>query len=85
MIELMENKAIYKTKEGKIIGEVEVVSEEKNKKNIIHTYVDPEYRGQKIASKLLTAITDYYQKQGIELIYTCSYAKSWKEKISNNK
>lgn len=80
MIEFTENKVLYKTTDKKVIGEVEVIPGKNNTIDIIHTYVDPEYRNQSIASKLLTELTDYYTNRGIKIIYSCSYAKRWSEK-----
>lgn len=78
MIEINGNYTIYKNTEGKTIGRVEVI-QENNTITIIHTYVDSAYRGQKIAAKLVKATVDYYNQQGMNIIYSCSYAKKWKE------
>lgn len=84
MIEFIENKVIYKTPDKKVVGEVEFRQSGKNTIDITRTYVAPEFRNQSIASKLLTELTNYYTKQGIKIIYSCSYAKKWFEKTKRN-
>lgn len=82
MIEIKDNYTIYKNTEGKTIGTVEV-RQENNTIYIIHTYVDSAYRGQKIAAKLVKATVDFYKQQGMNIIYSCSYAKKWSKDNSS--
>ena len=41
---------------------------------ITHTYVNPNYRGQKIAEKILNMIIDEARKAGKKIKPICSYA-----------
>jgi predicted GNAT family acetyltransferase len=39
-----------------------------------HTFVEPEYRGQQLASDLLQAVVDDARKAGVKIEPACSYA-----------
>lgn len=49
-------------------------------KTITKVFVDPKYRGQGVAGKLMAAAVSYAEKNNIFLDATCSYAQSWFEK-----
>ena len=42
--------------------------------NIFHTFVEPERRGQGIASRMTAAAEEFAKKEGLKTIATCSYA-----------
>ena len=68
-----ENKAVaYDNKN--IIGECDFVAIN-NIWNIIHTEVNEEYQGQKIAKKLVEMIIKEAEKNNKQLTAGCSYAK----------
>lgn len=41
---------------------------------ITHTYVNPDYRGKGIASRIVDIIIDEARKAGVKIKPTCSYA-----------
>ena len=41
---------------------------------VVHTIVDPDYRGQDIAMKLIDCLAEEARKLGINLTATCPYA-----------
>lgn len=41
---------------------------------ITHTYVNPDYRGQKIAERIVNMVIDEARKAGKKIKPTCSYA-----------
>jgi predicted GNAT family acetyltransferase len=45
-----------------------------NLMNIEHTVVDPEFRGQGIAEKMVDQAIRFAREQGLQLTATCSYA-----------
>lgn len=45
-----------------------------------HTYVDPELRGQGIASKLMHEVSKHAKKLGYKVVATCPYAVVWYKK-----
>ena len=54
--------------------------------NIYHTYVDEEYRGQGIATRLMEYALDEINRRGGKVSATCSYAKKYlKEKDDGKK
>lgn len=46
----------------------------KNKATIDHTYIDPAYRGQGIAERLLELVVETLQQENREIIPLCSFA-----------
>lgn len=52
----------------------------KNTVNIDHTFVDASLRGQGIAGKLMSELTEDLEKRDLKAVPTCSYAVSWFEK-----
>ena len=68
-----ENKVIaYDDK--KKIGEYEFIVMN-NIWNIVHTQVDKEYQGQKIARNLVELVVEKAKENNKEIIAECSYAK----------
>lgn len=68
-----ENKAVVYDNKN-IIGECDFVAIN-NIWNIIHTEVNEEYQGQKIAKKLVEMIIKEAEKNNKQLTAECSYAK----------
>lgn len=48
--------------------------------DIQHTVVPEDMGGQGIGGKLVQAAVDYAKQQGLDLVVTCPFAKSWLEK-----
>jgi predicted GNAT family acetyltransferase len=77
---LYENNRIYlNNTHGKVIGEVTFSQLSQEIVNIEHTYVDPSFRGQGIADKLLRALAVKLRQEGKRAYPTCSYAIKWFE------
>ena len=74
-----ENKIVYEI-EGKEIGEVEFTFLDDNTVDICHTYVDPDYQGQQIASKLVKELFKKLKKEKKKAVITCSYVAHWIKK-----
>lgn len=45
--------------------------------NVDHVYVNPEYRGQGIAEKVMLTIVGYLREHKLKATATCSYASAW--------
>ncbi len=75
-----QNKIIY-IEDNEEMGFVEYIPKDNNTVDIIHTYVDPKYRGKKIASKLLNYLFERLKQEDKKAICSCSYAKDW---VKNN-
>ena len=45
--------------------------------DIQHTVVPEEMGGQGVGGALVQAAVDYAQKEGLELVVTCPFAKKW--------
>lgn len=65
---------------GKTIAELTYTNTSTNTVNIDHTFVDKSLRGQGVAGKLMTALTEELKRNNIKATATCSYAKDWFEK-----
>ncbi|HIR48873.1 MAG TPA: N-acetyltransferase [Candidatus Faecimonas gallistercoris] len=74
-----ENKIVYEMN-GEEIGVVEYKKIDENTIDIYHTYVDPDYQGKKIASKLVEELFKKLQKENKKAILSCSYVANWMEK-----
>ena len=68
-----ENQAVALDEE-KVIGICEFI-EEKDTWNIIHTEVDENYRGKKIAKRLVMKVIEEAKNEKKKVIADCSYAK----------
>ncbi|HIQ94058.1 TPA: N-acetyltransferase [Candidatus Ventrenecus stercoripullorum] len=68
-----ENQAVALDEE-KVIGICEFI-EEKDTWNIIHTEVDENYRGQKIAKRLVMKVIEEAKNEKKKVIADCSYAQ----------
>lgn len=68
-----ENQAVALDEET-VIGVCEFI-EEKDTWNIIHTEVDENYRGQKIAKRLVMKVIEEAKNEKKKVIADCSYAK----------
>lgn len=63
-----------------IIAEATYHSFGENAVDIDHTYVNPAYRGQGIAGKLMEAVAVYLRENGLKAVGSCSYANAWFDK-----
>ena len=48
--------------------------------NITHTWVHNELRGRGVADALMLACQEWCQREGLQLVATCSYAVRWLER-----
>jgi Predicted acetyltransferase len=71
-----ENSRFYFVDEGKEAGEVTFTSPFENVLSIDHTFVDPAYRGQKLARQLIQAVVDKAVREHKKIIPACSYAQA---------
>lgn len=67
------------TQDGQEVGEIRYKVTD-NYWNASHTLVNPEYRGYKIARKLVDMLADIARVEGVKIFPTCSYAKHVMEK-----
>lgn len=74
-----ENRLVYE-QDGVEIGEVEFKELDNNQVDIYHTYVDPDYQGQQIASKMVETVIQKFQKENKKIIASCSYVDHWLKK-----
>ncbi|MDR3602294.1 MAG: GNAT family N-acetyltransferase [Desulfosporosinus sp.] len=73
-----ENGRIYSTAEnGELMCETTFIRKENGEMNIDHTYVNPVWRGQSVAGKMMEVVAEYFRKEGIKASATCSYANVW--------
>ncbi len=74
-----ENKIVAKLREVEI-GEIEYQEVKDNLVDIYHTYVDPDYQGQHIASILTEYLFKKLKKENKKAICSCSYVDHWIKK-----
>lgn len=74
-----ENRIVYEI-EGQEIGEIEFKELDNNTVDIYHTYVNPDYQGQQIASKLVKELFKKLKKENKKAMISCSYVARWIEK-----
>ena len=67
------------TDEGQEVGTL-VYAVEDRYWNAKHTWVNPDFRGQNIARKLLDMLVDTARAQGVLIFPTCSYVRHVMEK-----
>ena len=76
-----ENERIYSVDENnELMAELNFVFKENGTVDIVHTYVNPQLRGQGIAEKLMVVVAEYFKEKGLKASATCSYANSWLKK-----
>lgn len=69
---------IYSTDDNEdMIAEATYVTLENGIINIDHVYVNPSYRGQGIAEKVMLTIIEYLREHKLKATATCSYANAW--------
>lgn len=76
-MEIKEEKnrfALYND-EGTEIGEMTWVDAGEDIMVIDHTFVDPTYRGQKLAEKLVRNGVEKARRDGVKIVPLCPYAK----------
>lgn len=61
---------------GEKIGEVTFRTRDDDVFIIDHTFVSPDYRGQKIAQQLIQAVVDKARTEKKKIIPVCSYAQA---------
>ena len=77
-VEIVEedNRLIYKIGKEEI-GLIEYEIKDDNTIDIYHTYVDPDYQGQHIASILTENLFKKIKKENKKAICSCSYVDHW--------
>lgn len=77
-----ENQIALFSETGSLLAEVTFpyTDETQSTVEVDHTFVDTSLRGQGIAGKLMSELTDELVKRGLRAVPTCSYAVSWFEK-----
>lgn len=80
MIELLNNKIVYKLNNNEV-GYILFSKNNDDEISIDKVFVKEEQRGNGIASKMLEFAYDYFTSKNMKIIYECSYSKKWK----NNK
>ncbi len=76
-----ENGRVFSVDDNQeVIAEATYHSIEENVVDIDRTYVNPAYRGQGIAGKLMEAVVAYLRKNGLKAVGSCSYANAWFDK-----
>ena len=70
-----KNRFVLLNDEAKEIGEMTWSDEGPDIMIIDHTFVDPEYRGQKLAEKLVLNGVELARREGKKIIPLCPYAK----------
>ncbi|WP_291292357.1 GNAT family N-acetyltransferase [Enterococcus sp.] len=75
-----ENKRFALYDEGNEIGEITWQETPDNVLEVDHTFVDSNYRGQKLAQKLLEAVVEKARREDRKIMPVCSFAvKAFKE------
>lgn len=75
---IYEDHRIYaNNSEGKLIVEATFPFYKKGVVVVDHTFVDPELRGQGIASKLMHEVCIHSEKLGYKMVALCPYAVVW--------
>lgn len=80
MFQIEENKIRYQ-ENNDTLGFIEFVYLDEQTIDIIHTFVEPKYRGKGIGKKLLEYALNYFEEKGLTVKYSCSYVK---EKVQKN-
>ncbi|OCG09960.1 hypothetical protein A9G13_10680 [Gilliamella sp. wkB178] len=74
LLYLEASNRFYVSKDNQEIAEMTFTRIGENKATIDHTYIDPNYRGQGIADKLLNLVVKTLQQENREIIPLCSFA-----------
>lgn len=65
----------YMLDEKNEVGEIMYTEDQPSVLSINHTFVDPNYRGQRIAQQLIQAVVDLAIAEQKTILPVCSYAK----------
>lgn len=65
----------------KLIAEVTYYDIDEHTVNVNHTFVDPSLRGQGVADKLMSALSEKMRSENKKIVPTCSYAVKWLSKL----
>ncbi|TGA97023.1 N-acetyltransferase [Sporolactobacillus shoreae] len=82
-MEMLEGKDRYfiTDDEGSEIAEVTFTWPSDSVLSIDHTFVDPKYRGQKLAQQLIQAVIDKAIREDKKVIPSCSYARAQFDRV----
>lgn len=78
-MKIEENRIVYE-QDNQEIGEIEFKEVKPGVVDVYHTYVDPDYQGQHIASKLVEELFKKLIKENKLIIPSCSYVDYWVKK-----
>lgn len=79
-----KNRIYLKNNAKNIVAEICFEELEDKVYNIYHTYVDENYRGQGIATKLMEYALEEIDRRGGKVSATCSYAINYLKKEKDN-
>jgi predicted GNAT family acetyltransferase len=69
---------IYSTEaNNELIAEATYITKKNDELIVDHVYVNPNYRGQGIADKIMLVVVDYVREHNLKVSATCSYASAW--------
>ena len=74
-----ENRIVYE-KNGEEVGVLEFQNKNEGVIDIYHTYVNPDYQGQQIASKLVEELIKKVKRENKRITSSCSYGDYWMKK-----
>ncbi|HBX25691.1 MAG TPA: N-acetyltransferase [Firmicutes bacterium] len=80
-----ERNKILLMNENISIGEIDFSYLDEKNISIDHTYVNSNYRGQGIASKLILEVIQFVKENSLRIKPTCSYAVSFFQKHNEYK
>lgn len=81
---IKQNRIYAKNEDNKIIAKIDFEKVDENTYNIYHTFVDESLRGQGIANEPVTrAYKEITEVRKSKVTATCSYARKWLKRKSN--
>ena len=73
-----EDERVYlEGKSGELIAEANLLDCGEGEVNIDRTFVNPDYRGQGLAGKLMEAVVSFLRENFLKATANCPYAHSW--------
>ena len=80
---IYEDNRIYVEDNNNVIAEINFYKKDNDTYDILRTYVNPRYRGKKVASMLVMEAVKYIKSKGYNVTASCSYAKMMIDKIGD--
>ncbi|WP_100488026.1 GNAT family N-acetyltransferase [Sporolactobacillus pectinivorans] len=78
-----KNRYFIRDEEGIEIGELTYTLKGDSVLSIDHTFVDPKYRGQKLAQQLVRTVVDKAIRENKKIIPACSYARAQFDRVKD--